>query len=375
MNHVCNRKNGRKYIKIAFFIDSLDPGGAETLVRDMANTLQHTGDDVIIYHFGNPWLEAQCNRLGIRQYCLHHRRWFKKTLLLPFFSLYFSRVLKLHCIQVLHSHLFGAIVGGMLSARLRGINHIGTLHDVYTLKENSLSALYVRLALLLGVKVVTVSRDMQGLYVRECNIPGKTINVIYNGVKTNQLNLKDSVFPKGADNVFTFICVARFVELKRHEMLVEAFSRLNNKNCQLVLLGDGPTFRGTRDLVSELKISTRVVMPGQVDNVRDWLQSSDCYVLVSDTEGLSCSILEAMETGLPIIATGVGGNVELVTSGENGLLLEKGAIEQLIDVMSTMHKNKERCIQMGSVSRKLVKKNYSYEKMINQYRELYEHTS
>src|SRR5690606_28944831 len=122
---------------------------------------------------------------------------------------------------------------------------------------------------------------------------------------------------------FVFGCVARMVPIKRHADLLDGFAAATARHpeAQLLLVGGGPLEAELREHAARLGIAGRVVFLGERRDIERLLPLLDCFVLASSTEGMSNAALEAMACGLPVIATAVGGNAEVVEHERCGLLV------------------------------------------------------
>src|SRR5690606_18067206 len=136
-------------------------------------------------------------------------------------------------------------------------------------------------------------------------------------------------------DALVFGCVARLTPEKRHVDLVDAFARMHATfpQARLVLLGDGPLQGEIEARVVSLGVAGAVRMTGMRPDVEAILPALDVGMLVSSTEGMSNAILEMMASGLPMIATDVGGNPSLVQTGTTGLLVPARLPGQLADAM------------------------------------------
>ena len=114
-----------------------------------------------------------------------------------------------------------------------------------------------------------------------------------------------------------------------------------------MLVGDGPLYSSLKDYVTEIGLSDLVWMAGDRDDVAELMQLMDVFVLPSLAEGISNTVLEAMATGLPVIATNVGGNPELISEGENGRLVKVGDEEGLAEAIGELVDNPELRAKMG----------------------------
>jgi glycosyltransferase involved in cell wall biosynthesis len=140
---------------------------------------------------------------------------------------------------------------------------------------------------------------------------------------------------KPADtDTFHLIAVGRLVRRKGFQHLLAALARLPPQ-VRLEVIGDGPRARPLRDLASELGVADRVTWPGFLgrSEILERMKRADVYVLSSLHEGLGIVVQEAMFAGLPIVATDNGGQMDLVTDGENGLLVPVGDAEAIADAV------------------------------------------
>ena len=157
---------------------------------------------------------------------------------------------------------------------------------------------------------------------------------VYNGVDINPGKVKH----KNNDHYTTITTVGTLVQGKRQDLVIEACARLIKKgiNLKLNIVGEKPHWHSAEyqtylhELVDKHQISQHVHFLGWVENPIPILQESDIFVLPSDTEGMPLSIIEAMATGLPCIASNVGGVPELIDNGCTGLVINPGHIDELV---------------------------------------------
>ena len=125
-------------------------------------------------------------------------------------------------------------------------------------------------------------------------------------------------------------------------------------------------------LINEQGIGRQVWMAGDRDDIPHLLRQFDLFVLPSLGEGISNTILEAMATGLPVIATNVGGNTELVQEGVNGFLVPKEDPEQLAITMEKMLNQPERLKAMGNASLQRIRKEFNWDRTVAEYLNVYD---
>lgn len=124
-------------------------------------------------------------------------------------------------------------------------------------------------------------------------------------------------------DAFVLLCAAEFSARKSQRVLIEAMTTLPQRTV-LVLCGAGSTLEECRALARELGVSERVLFPGQVCDMPTWYRMADACVAASRSEGLPFNVIEAMHTGLPVVASAVKGHVDLIQDGVNGLLYPYG---------------------------------------------------
>ena len=364
--------------KIAHFIDSDDPGGAETIVIDICRKVEKYGYNAEIYHFGNPWIEDKCKEYNIPNVLVPNYSLYKSIFTLPLFYFGFARFLRRQNIKILHSHLFDSIIGACFATFLARIKHVGTLHDIYTIENNRVRIYMLMLATLLGTKLVVVSNQIIEHMNKFGRFSGRNIQVIRNGVDLEKYTgtvdgrLRENLGISKEDIVL--ICVGRLVKIKAHEVLISAFKLLQDmgRPIKLLLVGEGPEREKYEQMIVGLGIEKNIIMLGHRDDIPDLLSISDCFILTSRSEGLSCSIIEAMATGLAIVATNVGGNKELIKEGENGYLVPVDDSELLAARVQKIVLNKGIKNQFGEMSSEIIRSQYSLDLMIGNYIKLYD---
>src|SRR6185437_190945 len=169
-------------MRIAQFIDTYTHGGAETIVLDLSRALRDAGHAPVVLHFGSAYLESRCREVGIDELTVPRLDLYKSIRTLPRFALELRRVLRDQRIDVLHSHLFGPITAGALAARLAGVEHVGTLHDIHIVAERPARVRLLQAANFLGTRLVAVSDDMIEFYRAHARFTRRGLQCIYNGV-------------------------------------------------------------------------------------------------------------------------------------------------------------------------------------------------
>lgn len=169
------------------------------------------------------------------------------------------------------------------------------------------------------------------------------------------------------------VFIGRLTAQKVPELLLDAWVVIRRKypDAQLVLLGEGEQRAMLQAKVRRENLAQAVVFAGQVDNVNDYLEASDVFVLPSASEGLSNALLEAMAAGLPVVASRVSGTVDAVQDGKNGLLFERGDMKGLVDCLTSLIESPNQRAELGSQARKTVKQHFSLDRAADRYVALY----
>ena len=231
---------------------------------------------------------------------------------------------------------------------------------------------------------ITVSKHLKKYLVKKVAITASRITQIYNGVDTNRFipaRFKPSnVLPLNFadENSIVFGSVGRIQPIKDQKTLVHAFATLSQKGgnigdkARLVIVGDGPQLSALRDLVDLLGIKSKTWLPGAISNVQDVMQVIDVFVLPSLAEGISNTILEAMASGLPVIATRVGGNLELVEEKQTGYFFDPGDIQSLVRLLTEYAANPSLRYSHAQRARQVAIEQFNLTKMVKNYQDIYE---
>lgn len=198
-------------------------------------------------------------------------------------------------------------------------------------------------------------------------------DVIYNGVDLYEP--PDNQKTQFADDHSTdVVMVANLRPIKSVETLIKAAAVVLKKlpEARFLLLGDGPRRDELMRLANELGISGSVTFAGSADDVMSHLASARTGVLTSLSEGCSNAILEYMNASLPVVASRVGGNPELVVDGETGFLVQPGDAEGFAEKIVHLLENPQDATRMGRASRQRIEKQFSVSKMISDYESYYE---
>jgi glycosyltransferase involved in cell wall biosynthesis len=332
--------------RILWLTKGLGRGGAERLLVSAAKRLDRSWFELEVAYL-LPWKDAlvpELQRLGVPVHCLggsgaFDMRWIPRL----------RRLVQRGRFNLVHTHTpYVALGARTLSTRRLRIVH--TEHNTWqhyrfptrwanrlTYPRNS-AVIAVSHAVAASIRPVPIARTWP------------SVRVIHHGA---ELSASCPSTPEARERARVALglperglvvgTVGNFTPKKDHRTLLEATARatLHHRGFRLVLVGSGPLERELRDAARSLGLMDRVVFTGSRDDVAELLPAFDVFALSSRYEGLSISLLEAMAAGLPCVATSVGGVPEVVTDGEEGLLVPARDPAALGDALSILLHNPE----------------------------------
>jgi sugar transferase (PEP-CTERM/EpsH1 system associated) len=230
---------------------------------------------------------------------------------------------------------------------------------------------------------IALSRDLEQYLHVMVGVAKDKVTQIYNGVDAQRFIAADGRQPiagcPSADPAHWLIgTVGRMQEIKDQTTLARAFVRAlevapDLRPClRLVMIGDGPLRAHALALLERAGCADLAWLPGERGDIPDVLRGLDCFVLPSISEGVSNTILEAMASGLPVIATRAGGNGELVDAGRSGELVPVGGVEAMAQAIVAYARERERARAAGRAGRAIVEERFSIDAMVRAYQAVYD---
>jgi sugar transferase (PEP-CTERM/EpsH1 system associated) len=284
-------------------------------------------------------------------------------------------------VDIVHTRNWGT-VDGILGARMALITKV--VHGEHGREANDPDGLnkkrnFLRRALGPFVnRYIAVSRDLEQWLVNVVGIKKNKVATIINGVDTDVFipaeNKSKSKIALGLLPEEIIIgAVGRLDPVKDYTTLINAFASLYNsyKNIKLMIVGNGPEENNLRKCVEHAGIKDRVSFLGRKDNIHELLRAMDIFVLPSLAEGISNTILEAFASGLPVIATNVGGNPELIKDKYTGFLFLPGDVDGLTVLLKNYVEDTNLMVSHGDAGRKTALNEFSLDDMVKSYENLY----
>ncbi|MBT4334020.1 MAG: glycosyltransferase [Candidatus Cloacimonetes bacterium] len=286
------------------------------------------------------------------------------------------RVFKIHKFDIVHTHSSKPGFIGRIAARIARVPKI--IHSVHGFPFHYAQPKPIRVFYQVLEKLVSPFCDKMifvNNYEREFAINSKIVKedkalTILNGIEFS--DGKMIITNKKEDDTFVIGSVLRFEKIKNIINTINVAINVckNNKRIVFYFIGDGKLFDTCNQMVVDSKLEENIIFPGWQNNIKEWLAKFDAYLLFSIAEGLSISILEAMSMSLPIIASNVKGNNELV-SDSNGILIPVNDIDRLSAVLLSLPDKKEKLKEWGENSRKLVEEKFNIKDFVKKYEEVY----
>jgi sugar transferase (PEP-CTERM/EpsH1 system associated) len=228
-------------------------------------------------------------------------------------------------------------------------------------------------------RLFAVCRDAAERFATLTSIPPERFDVLYNGVDCRRFAPSDqrAALRRAlgfADDELVVLTVASLTPVKNHAALLEAAAQVvsgTRRRLRFLWLGEGAERARLEARIRELGLGARVQLPGGSDHVPRYLAAADLFVLPSELEGMSNAILEAMASGLPVVAHAVGGNPELVDHGHSGLLCPAGNVDALAGAIGRLVRNDAERAVMGAAARRRAEQIFSLEAMLVRYADFY----
>ncbi|NLJ29744.1 MAG: glycosyltransferase [Deltaproteobacteria bacterium] len=366
---------GRR-LRIVMAVPSLAVGGMEQVVKTLTLNLDPTKFDVSVVclcSLGSFSQELTSKGIHV-QYVKPGQKFISPFL--PHRLISYFRDLNP---DIVHSHS-GCWLTAALASRLAGVPLlIHTEHGRF-FPEKAIAILMDRLATKLTHYLVCVSDDLCLYMSKVLKFNDHKIRVFPNGVPidhfehsashTTQSTIRYSLGIRG--DAVVIVAVGRLEPVKAHDLLIRAFQRLRSRisNIYLWILGNGSCRQKLECQIHQSSLTDSVFLMGEVSNVAAFLAEADIFVQPSLSEGTPMSVLEAMASRLPVIATHVGGLSKIV--GENaGILIQPNEEDELYDALSRMIQDGELRQALAFSARQRVMRYYSCHAMTKCYEELY----
>ncbi len=383
MNQVSNPKTNIPKIKVLHVLSRVYPyAGTERKVIQLLNKIDRNRFIPSMVSMTDFW-EKRSDYLSqdIICFALNKKEGIHFTLV---FKL--AKIFRKNNISIVHSHnwptLFHTVLAAKM-ARVPVIIHGEHGRDTKELDRSWKRTLIKKKLFQLVNKMVVVAEDLKQILKNEYGVNESKIEFIPNGVDIDRFEV--SRFPDNVQEKYNIrpstkviATIAKLRPVKDIPTLIKAFRIIYNKVNDSKLIIAGSTDGGhekwlqeVKNLIRSYNLEHTVLFPGNIANIPEFLSVVDVYVNSSVSEGMSNTILEAMTARVPVVASRVGGNVELVRNGETGYLFkvedEHDCADKVLKILQDPFLRKK----MGENARRIIEEQYDIKSMVKHNEDIY----
>lgn len=362
--------------KIVHLVYSFGIGGLERVIVNLVNCSAHKDvEHHIVTLIDDHEFESQLHGNSVL-HCLHKRE--GKDLHCHFRLFKLLREIKP---DVMHTYNFGTIeyhpIAFLAGVPVRVHAEHGRESSYKKIDNPSRYETFRKMMIPFINHFVVVSKDLES-WGREKLGLDKKLKLVFNGIDLKQFDRKQQDASSNEESEkFTFVSVGRLVDVKNHELLIDAFAKATKQDAkvqaaQLLIVGDGPNRKALSEKIEALELSNSIHLLGNRNDIPVILNLSNVFVLSSRYEAMPMTALEAMACRLPVIAPDVGGVSFILKHQQNGLLVEANSVAALSDALISAVNDRQKFIEMGLTGRQMVEKSFSVESMTEAYFSLYE---
>ncbi|MGQ9570401.1 MAG: glycosyltransferase [Thermodesulfovibrionales bacterium] len=277
--------------------------------------------------------------------------------------------------DIVHTFLFSANSYGRIAAILcrapviiaseRSLPEIGEGKSKFQIYIDKLLALFSH-------GIICNTQKASEILVKKYSFNAKKVFTVYNGIDVSAFMTKGNNNKSKQNKISSKVVgtVGRLDPVKNHKLFLDVAKIIldssKNNEVKFLIIGDGPLKRDLEEYAQKLGIADNVIFTGERTDIPALLKSMDVFVLTSYYEGMSNSIMEAMSAGLPVVATDVGGNSELVINGKTGFLCPLGDTYKLAERIIYLITNENEAKQIGENGEKRMTDDFGVERMVKQ---------
>jgi len=362
--------------RVLHLIESWGPGGAERVLIDVVAGLSRDAWASVVAPIAEGWVSEQARSHGATVVVIPQQRRFDLAYLAAL-----RRLIARERIEIVHAHLLMSSLYGGMAARLAGIPSLATFHGSVDVPHASLLT-PVKAAVLRATigRTIFVSDALRLDIAPRLGLPTHRVGVIHNGVNSDRFRPGKSRYLREKfdirDDEVVIGALGNIRSSKAYDVLLQAVAALRDSGVPLRCLiagnpGWGETQATVDSLMHQLRLEQTVHFCGYIEESSEFLRGVDMYVLSSRTEGFSIATLEAMATGLPVVATRCGGPEEILTDGVDGLLVAVNDPTAFADALRTLIADPEQQRRIGQAARKTVVDRFSSTRVADAYAQAY----
>jgi glycosyltransferase involved in cell wall biosynthesis len=376
-------------MKVLHVINSLRPGGAEINVERLALHCERARVQPHVAYCGSWAAEARLKEAGVPTLRLTAESQRVRSLASPWIVARLAHYIRRHGIDIVHTHLFNAHVWGSVAAAMARAKVVEHVHDHrYTDREllahRSMAELrqYQRASYFarLSDHIVVLTNQNRQLVTEEIGIAARKVSVIPNGLPrrasvpaTSERAALRSALGIPVD-AFVLLSAGRLFSEKNFPMLIAAVAQLRGAvpNIFCVVVGEGTERPALETQIAQAGIDAVFRLPGHSSDVQSYYDSADVFVQPSLFELQSLAMMEAMQSGLPVVVSrGVGCNDNFIEHGQTGLLADPRQLSEWIEVIRMLAAQPELRVRLGLAGQELMNTQYDFGVVAERFEKLY----
>ena len=356
----------KRKVNILYLLTSFSIGGAEKVVARTVRKLSPAKYNITVAALkkGSGRLISELEASNVSAIDLGMRFKYDITVIWKLYSL-----LKRERIDLIYAYLFHPIFLSRIIGRIAKIPIILSSERVTSDAENLLRLKLNKLTCKYSDKITTVSQTVYKSY-KVIGIPESKLLTIYNGIEVDRFICK--AFQRRTNNSYIIGCTGRLHSKNGYKYLIEAANILRNFNLRYRFIGDGEEMIALKQQVAKMKLDNRIEFLGYRSDIPEQLTTLDIYVQPSIYEGMPNSVLEAMASGLPVIATNVGGTPEVVIDNQTGFLIPPKDPSAIAEKIMYIIEHPNLVKQIGQNARAYIEKTFSVDSMVKKTDDLFE---
>jgi len=358
-------------IRVLYILHTLERAGVEKFVCDLICKNENVIEAQVVCLDKQGALADKLKARGIKIYCTNRKSGIDISQ-----AFKIAKIIRQNKPDIIHAHqytpFFYSAIAKLLArqGRLIFTEHGRHFPDIVSKKRKFIN----RLLLLQTSAITAVCQFTKCALIENENISANRIEVIYNGIDTDvQVAPIDKTTLSLNQNFPVIVHVGNFRPVKNQELAIRALKILIDKKnyAYLLFVGSGSDLEKCKALTDTLNLNDYVRFVGQRDDVYSILSIADVMINTSVSEAFSVAILEAMLLGLPVVATNVGGNSELVGDNKTGLLVNPDNPYELAEAIKNILQNQHLRERFGQTGRDIIISKFNIETIHNKYISLY----
>lgn len=283
------------------------------------------------------------------------------------------RMMRAHGVHILHAHSRVTQVMAVLLSAMTGRPYLSTCHGFFKVRLSR------KLFPCWGQKVIAISPAVHDHLVHDFGVDEQKVAVIPNGIDMEQFFPTDAAQKnelRRRENIAgapVIGIVARLSDVKGHHVLLSAMPKVRAAfpDVRLLIVGEGKCEEALKAQTRQLELVNTVLFFPIVNQPQKFLSMFDVFVMPSLQEGLGLSVMEAQASGLPVVASRVGGIPSLIREDETGILVDSNDPDRLADALIDLLRNPSKAAAIGRAARAFVERKFSSKQMAEQTLNIY----